>query len=60
MEQINKGIQREGSFYLFTLRIVPIFPFWMINLVMGQTRLRLRGTFSESPGGHAARQHSSM
>lgn len=45
MEQINKGIEREGSFYLFTLRLVPIFPFWMINLVMGLTRMQLRTFF---------------
>ncbi|GAB6058987.1 TVP38/TMEM64 family protein [Desulfonatronum parangueonense] len=41
METINKGVEREGSFYLFTLRLVPIFPFWMINLVMGLTRMKL-------------------
>jgi len=33
---INQGVEREGSFYLFTLRLVSIFPFWMINLVMGR------------------------
>ncbi len=45
MEQINQGIEREGSFYLLTLRLVPIFPFWMINLVMGLTRMKLRTFF---------------
>ncbi len=39
---INRGIEREGAFYLFTLRLVPVFPFFVINLVMGLTRLRLR------------------
>lgn len=34
---INKGINREGAFYLFTLRLVPVFPFFLINLVMGLT-----------------------
>lgn len=34
---INKGVQREGGFYLFTLRLVPAFPFFVINLVMGLT-----------------------
>ena len=31
---INEGVRREGSFYLFTLRLVPLFPFFVINLVM--------------------------
>lgn len=39
---VNEGIQREGAFYLFTLRLIPIFPFWAINLVMGLTRMPLR------------------
>ncbi|MFA6230018.1 MAG: FAD-dependent oxidoreductase [Rhodanobacter sp.] len=39
---INQGIQREGAFYLFTLRLVPLFPFFVINLVMGLTTLPLR------------------
>jgi len=36
----NQGIEREGGFYLFTLRLIPLFPFFMINLVMGITALR--------------------
>ena len=42
---VNQGIEKEGAFYLFTLRLVPIFPFWMINLVMGLTRMKLRTFF---------------
>ncbi len=38
---INDGIEREGAFYLFTLRLVPIFPFFVINLLMGLTKIRL-------------------
>lgn len=38
---INRGVEREGAFYLFTLRLVPIFPFFVINLVMGLTKMRL-------------------
>lgn len=34
---INKGIEKEGGFYLFTLRLVPVFPFFVINLTMGLT-----------------------
>ncbi len=37
---INKGIEQDGAFYLFTLRLVPIFPFFIINLVMGLTPIR--------------------
>ncbi|MDW5376981.1 FAD-dependent oxidoreductase [Halomonas sp. HP20-15] len=37
---INRGIRQEGPFYLFTLRLVPVFPFFVINLVMGLTRMR--------------------
>lgn len=38
---IHHGIEREGAFYLFSLRLVPIFPFFVINLLMGLTRMRL-------------------
>jgi len=38
---INRGIEKEGAFYLFSLRLVPIFPFFVINLLMGLTRMRL-------------------
>ncbi len=37
---INKGIKKDGNFYLFSLRMVPIFPFFMINLLMGLTAIR--------------------
>lgn len=39
---INEGIAKEGTFYLFTLRLIPVFPFFMINLVMGLTKMPLR------------------
>lgn len=41
LKAINEGIKRDGAFYLFTLRLVPLFPFFMINLIMGLTALRL-------------------
>ena len=41
LQAINKGIDKDGPFYLFALRLVPAFPFFVINLVMGLTRLRL-------------------
>lgn len=34
---INKGIEKDGSFYLFSIRMVPLFPFFMVNLLMGLT-----------------------
>jgi len=39
--KVNEGIEKEGAFYLFTLRLIPLFPFWMINLVMGLTKMPL-------------------
>jgi len=42
LKAINAGIERDGPFYLFTLRLVPIFPFFVINLVMGLTPIRTR------------------
>jgi pyruvate/2-oxoglutarate dehydrogenase complex dihydrolipoamide dehydrogenase (E3) component/uncharacterized membrane protein YdjX (TVP38/TMEM64 family) len=40
LKPINDGVAREGAFYLFALRLVPAFPFFVINLVMGLTPLR--------------------
>jgi pyruvate/2-oxoglutarate dehydrogenase complex dihydrolipoamide dehydrogenase (E3) component/uncharacterized membrane protein YdjX (TVP38/TMEM64 family) len=37
---INRGIERDGAFYLLSLRLVPLFPFVVINLVMGLTPIR--------------------
>jgi pyruvate/2-oxoglutarate dehydrogenase complex dihydrolipoamide dehydrogenase (E3) component/uncharacterized membrane protein YdjX (TVP38/TMEM64 family) len=37
---INAGIEREGAFYLFALRLVPLFPFFVVNLLMGLTKIR--------------------
>ncbi|MFC0227347.1 FAD-dependent oxidoreductase [Serratia aquatilis] len=39
---IDKGIAQDGAFYLFALRLVPVFPFFLINLAMGVTRLPAR------------------
>lgn len=38
---VNEGIKRDGAFYLFALRMAPIFPFFMINLVMSVTPIKL-------------------
>ncbi len=40
LSAINKGVEREGAFYLFTLRLVPIFPFFLINILMGLTPIK--------------------
>jgi len=40
LKTMNTGIEREGGFYLFTLRLVPIFPFFIINLLMGLTPIK--------------------
>ncbi len=42
---INDGIKKEGAFYLFTVRLIPVFPFFVINLLMGLTRMRLTTFF---------------
>ncbi len=41
LKALNDGIAKEGGFYLFTLRLVPLFPFFVINLVMGLTPMRV-------------------
>lgn len=40
LETINHGLERDGAFYLFSLRLVPVFPFFLINLLMGLTTIR--------------------
>lgn len=40
LKSINDGIARDGLFYLFTLRMVPLFPFFLVNLLMGLTLIR--------------------
>ncbi|WP_287420279.1 TVP38/TMEM64 family protein [Reinekea sp.] len=37
----NRGIEQDGAFYLFSLRLVPVFPFFIINVVMGLTTIRV-------------------
>jgi pyruvate/2-oxoglutarate dehydrogenase complex dihydrolipoamide dehydrogenase (E3) component/uncharacterized membrane protein YdjX (TVP38/TMEM64 family) len=42
LQAIDAGIARDGAFYLFTLRLVPLFPFFVINLLLGLTAMRTR------------------
>ena len=45
LKGIDEGLAREGAFYLFALRLVPAFPFFLVNLAMGLTRLPTRTYF---------------
>lgn len=45
---VNEGIRQEGAFYLFTLRLVPIFPFFLVNLLMGLTPIKTSTFFIAS------------
>ncbi len=40
LKVINQGVKKEGGFYLFTLRLIPAFPFFLINMVMGLTPIK--------------------
>ena len=42
LKPLNEGIEREGAFYLFAMRLVPAFPLFMINLAMGLTHIKAR------------------
>nr|WP_319493224.1 VTT domain-containing protein [uncultured Desulfobacter sp.] len=41
LDRVNQGFAREGAFYLFALRLIPLFPFFAVNMVMGVTAIRL-------------------
>ena len=41
LEPIHQGLREEGAFYLFALRMVPVFPYWLLNLLMGLTTMRV-------------------
>ncbi|MCJ2377929.1 TVP38/TMEM64 family protein [Vibrio sp. ZSDZ34] len=40
LQTINRGVEKDGSFYLFSLRLIPVFPFFLINLLMGLTPIK--------------------
>lgn len=54
LKTINEGMAQEGAFYLFTLRLVPLFPFFVINLVMGLTHISTRSFYTVSQLGMLA------
>jgi len=41
VDVVNKGIEKEGAIYLFGLRMIPIIPFWLLNLLMGLTSMQI-------------------
>ncbi len=51
LRTFDEGIARDGGFYLFTLRLVPVFPFFVINLVAGLTALTARTFYWVSQAG---------
>ncbi|MFT7525504.1 MAG: putative membrane protein YdjX (TVP38/TMEM64 family) [Arenicella sp.] len=40
-DKVNSGVQRDGAFYVFSLRMVPVIPFWLLNLLMGLTKMKI-------------------
>ncbi|MCX7142143.1 MAG: FAD-dependent oxidoreductase [Proteobacteria bacterium] len=54
MNAIDAGVRKEGGFYLFTLRLVPAFPFFVINLLMGLTPMKARTFYWVSQAGMLA------
>ena len=40
LAEVNKGVEKEGAFYLFTLRLIPAIPFFALNMLMGLTRMK--------------------
>jgi uncharacterized membrane protein YdjX (TVP38/TMEM64 family) len=40
LRAVDDGLEKDGAFYLFTLRLIPVFPFFVINLLMGLTRIK--------------------
>ncbi|MCA3894680.1 TVP38/TMEM64 family protein [Vibrio vulnificus] len=41
LSAINQGVEKDGAFYLFSLRLIPVFPFFLINLLMGLTPISI-------------------
>lgn len=41
LDMVNKGIANEGAFFLFGLRMIPVIPFWGLNLLMGLTKMKV-------------------
>jgi len=40
IDVVNRGVEKEGALYLFSLRLIPVIPFWLLNLLVGLTSMR--------------------
>jgi pyruvate/2-oxoglutarate dehydrogenase complex dihydrolipoamide dehydrogenase (E3) component/uncharacterized membrane protein YdjX (TVP38/TMEM64 family) len=40
LQEVNNGIAKDGAFYLFALRLIPVVPFFVVNLLMGLTKIK--------------------
>lgn len=54
LQAIDDGIRREGAFYLFALRLVPVFPFFLVNLLFGLSAMKARSFYWVSQAGMLA------
>jgi pyruvate/2-oxoglutarate dehydrogenase complex dihydrolipoamide dehydrogenase (E3) component/uncharacterized membrane protein YdjX (TVP38/TMEM64 family) len=54
LAEIDRGLERDGAFYLFTLRLIPVVPFFLINLLMGLTRMKALTFYAVSQVGMLA------
>ncbi len=54
LDAINRGVEQDGAFYLFSVRLVPVFPFFLVNLLMGLTPIKLLTFFFVSQVGMLA------
>ncbi|MBV5337171.1 MAG: TVP38/TMEM64 family protein, partial [Deltaproteobacteria bacterium] len=54
LKAINAGIERDGAYYLFTLRLVPVFPYFIINLLMGLTPIKIPTYYMATQAGMLA------
>jgi uncharacterized membrane protein YdjX (TVP38/TMEM64 family) len=48
LKAVNAGVRKDGAFYLFTLRLLPVIPFFVVNVVMGLTPIRARTFYAVS------------
>ena len=51
LQTINTGVEKEGAFYLFTMRLIPLVPFFLINLLMGLTSIKTSVFYTVSQAG---------
>ncbi|MCM8613001.1 bifunctional TVP38/TMEM64 family protein/FAD-dependent oxidoreductase [Accumulibacter sp.] len=54
LKAVDEGIRRDGAFYLFTLRLIPVFPFFLVNLLLGLTAMKARTFYWVSQAGMLA------